>query len=303
MQLHEKILVVDDDHFNLTLMRELCESSGYRVVDAKDGEEALKRTEEERPDLLLLDVMMPKLDGFQVCAQLRRNPATRDIPVILVTAMNDMDSKIRGMELGADDYVTKPFKLFELQTRIRAALTLRRYRIQLADAERRLAELHLVDEESGIGNAEQLQLTLDREYTRAERYGHPLACATLAVEDFAAHRAKLPKEEGGAFLDAIVQRLKGSIRVVDLICRTKENVFGLIMPETQQAGAFAMAERIVRGLRENPVVWHGEPLPLVLTIGVAALPNPNVKQAGDLARLADEAREKAGAAGQRVGRA
>lgn len=122
----ETILVVDDDKFNLTLMRELCESAGYRVLEAGDGTSALELVLQQPPDLILLDVMMAGKDGFEVCLELRSREETAELPIIIVTALDDLDSKVQGLELGADDYVTKPFGLQELLARIQAVLRRKR---------------------------------------------------------------------------------------------------------------------------------------------------------------------------------
>src|SRR4051812_25653381 len=105
------ILIVDDDEHTRNLLRDLCEASGFRVNLAEDGVEALEKLSADKADLLLLDLMMPRKDGFAVLKQVRETDGWTELPVIVLTAMGDMDGKIRGMELGADDYVTKPFKL------------------------------------------------------------------------------------------------------------------------------------------------------------------------------------------------
>ncbi|RME28886.1 MAG: response regulator, partial [Deltaproteobacteria bacterium] len=132
------ILVVDDDKFNVTLMRELCNTIGYRVVEAKNGFEALRKVGEQRPDLILLDLMMTGKSGFEVCQELKSDKSTADIPIIIVTALDDLESKMRGIKLGADDYVTKPFRLFELQQRIASVLEARHYRRLFEETKRKL---------------------------------------------------------------------------------------------------------------------------------------------------------------------
>ena len=142
------LLVVDDDQFTRSLMRDLCESCGYRTHAVEDGAQALERLEAGGVDLVLLDLMLPRMDGFTVLQELRRRPASRELPVIFVTAMEDMDGRSRGMELGADDYVTKPFRLVELRTRIQNALQLREDR-RRQSAEKALARLREADPLAG----------------------------------------------------------------------------------------------------------------------------------------------------------
>jgi len=116
------ILIVEDEAPLLTLMRYNLEKQGFRVEEATDGQEALLRVAENKPDLVLLDWMLPTLSGIEVCRQIRRRPATRDLPVIMVTARTEDQDAVRALDIGADDYITKPFAVEALLARIRALL-------------------------------------------------------------------------------------------------------------------------------------------------------------------------------------
>ncbi|MBC7430555.1 MAG: phosphate regulon transcriptional regulator PhoB [Rubritepida sp.] len=116
------ILIVEDEAPLLTLLRYNLEKQGFRVEEATDGQEALLRVAESRPDLVLLDWMLPSLSGIEVCRQIRRKPATRDLPVIMVTARTEDQDAVRALDIGADDYITKPFVVDALLARIRALL-------------------------------------------------------------------------------------------------------------------------------------------------------------------------------------
>jgi two-component system phosphate regulon response regulator PhoB len=116
------ILIVEDEAALVTMLRYNLEKEGYRVCEAGDGEEALVAVAEQRPDLILLDWMLPSLSGIEVCRQLRRKPNTRELPIIMLTARGEEGDKIRGLNTGADDYLTKPFSLPELMARVRALL-------------------------------------------------------------------------------------------------------------------------------------------------------------------------------------
>ena len=116
------ILVVEDEAPLLTLLRYNLEKQGFRVEEATDGQEALLRVAEAKPDLILLDWMLPSLSGIEVCRQIRRKPATRDLPIIMVTARTEDQDAVRALDLGADDYITKPFAVDALLARIRALL-------------------------------------------------------------------------------------------------------------------------------------------------------------------------------------
>src|SRR5712675_935386 len=121
------ILIVDDAEGNRALLSRLLVADGHWVYTAKDGEEALERIAQDPVDLVLLDVMMPRVNGFDVCRELKQHPATRLVPVVLITALQDSESKVRGIEAGADDFIIKPFNAHELRARVRSLLRLKRY--------------------------------------------------------------------------------------------------------------------------------------------------------------------------------
>ncbi len=117
-----KIMIVDDEPDATIATRRALEMEGYTVLDARNGKEGLKLLETETPDLILLDVMMPEMDGFEVCRILREDNKHKHIPIIMLTAKGELDDRIEGLEIGSDDYITKPYNLRELKARIRTVL-------------------------------------------------------------------------------------------------------------------------------------------------------------------------------------
>ncbi len=132
-----QILIVDDNPIGRTLLEDLLYDEGYALAFAEDGVQALHAAQELKPDLILLDVMMPELDGFEVCRRLRADPVLSEVPVMMVTALDDRTSRLQGLEAGADDFITKPFDRLELGARIRTVMRLNRYHI-LQDERRAL---------------------------------------------------------------------------------------------------------------------------------------------------------------------
>ncbi len=116
------VLVVDDEAALLTLVRYNLEKAGFEVAEAVDGEEAMLMIKERRPDLILLDWMLPRLSGIEICRRIRRNAETKNLPVIMVTARGEEHDRVRGLDCGADDYIIKPFSPSELVARVRAVL-------------------------------------------------------------------------------------------------------------------------------------------------------------------------------------
>ena len=130
-----RVLVVDDEEKNRTLLVRLLTVEGYDVVTAADGDAALKAVDQHSPDLIMLDVQMPGLDGFEVCRRIKADPATRLTPIVMVTAMNAREQRIASINAGADDFLGKPFDPAELRARVRSLLNLKRYTDDLETAE------------------------------------------------------------------------------------------------------------------------------------------------------------------------
>lgn len=136
-ELPAKVLIVDDKKENIDLIAYFLKSQNYKIYSAFDGAEALKIVEKEQPDIILLDILLPKMDGFQVCERLKKDRKTQFIPIIMITALRELKDKIRSLEAGADDFISKPFENVELLTRVKSLLRIKRYHdeLQLKNAE------------------------------------------------------------------------------------------------------------------------------------------------------------------------
>jgi len=128
---HPKILIVDDNKENIDLIAYFLKPQNYQIFTAVDGVEALSQVEQVQPDIILLDIMLPKMDGFQVCERIKKNLETRFIPVIMITALKELKDKIRSLEVGADDFISKPFENVELLTRVKSLLRIKAYHDEL----------------------------------------------------------------------------------------------------------------------------------------------------------------------------
>ena len=284
-----EILVVDDDAVNASLMAELCEGFGYRTRVVGGGAEALEAVTERRPDLILLDLAMPQVDGFEVLQRLKSDERSADIPVVIVTAMSDLDAKVRGIELGADDFLTKPFKLFDLQARIRAALQVRMVQHRLQRAQAALLAQGGTDPLTGAGVFAHLHAHLDYEVTRSRRYGRPLSLLVVAIHDYDGLRETLGREGLEQLLPRIADGIRNAIRGIDQIFRTNEEEFVVLLPETDAEGATVVAGRIAASI---PALEEAAVRPQV-SVGVATFPHPEIRSGEQLLRAASDARHLA----------
>ncbi|RLD15972.1 hypothetical protein DRI50_03000 [candidate division KSB1 bacterium] len=140
MDREPKVLIVDDDKENVDLIAYFLKPQNYQIVTAHDGVEALRLVESENPDIILLDIKLPKMDGFQVCERIKKNHYSRFIPIIMITALKDLKSKIQSLEAGADDFISKPFENIELLTRVKSLLRIKSYHDELEKKNRELEE-------------------------------------------------------------------------------------------------------------------------------------------------------------------
>jgi diguanylate cyclase (GGDEF)-like protein len=282
------VLVVDDDEHTRNLLRDLCESIGYRVAQAEDGDQALAAVEKEKPHLVLLDLMMPLRDGFSVLKVLREDARHQDLPVILLTAMGDMDGKLKGMELGADDYVTKPFKLVELQTRINSALMVHDFRRRLMAAEEELTHLRALDPITGAGTYSALKANLDSELARSRRYGRPAAALLFGFDDYQGLRYQLGREACDGFLARVVQEMRSALRGADHLFRFDADEFVVVLPETDLKGARITADRLAAVVQRIPAEGSLGRVNVVARFGGAVFPGDAVRTTEDLLREANK---------------
>jgi diguanylate cyclase (GGDEF)-like protein len=282
------VLVADDDPFQLKLLQELCEAAGYRVLVAADGSETLDVVARQRPDLLLLDLALPVHDGFEVIRILKADAELAPIPIVVVTARGDSEARSRAIDLGADDYVSKPFRVFEVQQRIRAALRVRAAEAEAATARQRAQSAEVVDPLTQAGTSHQLLITLDYELTRASRYAHPLTVMIARIANYDALVSAGGADVGEARIVQLALGVRACVRSIDHLFRSDVEEFTIVLPETSPAGAQVVHDRI-RERSESRTLWASavQPLP-ALVLGVASLPEDVSDDARQLYRAALE---------------
>jgi two-component system cell cycle response regulator len=272
------ILVADDEPVNLALIKRRLEWEEYHVETAQDGGEAVEAAKRVLPDLIILDVMMPVLDGLGACRLLKEDPATRDIPVIFLSALDDTDTKVNGLSLGANDYISKPFRVEELLARVAVSIRLKRERDllqQSAEELRRRAEaaseMSMTDALTGLLNRYGLQRALQRELSEARRYSRPLSCLLLDIDFFKAINDTHGHAAGDAALMQTARVLTESVRGSDVVCRYGGEEFLVLAPETDARGAHSLAEKIRLSVSSRLFGDGGRAFALTLSAGVAEL--------------------------------
>ena len=231
------VLVVDDEISNIQILSAAL-GDEHEICFANSGEEALEIARTELPDLILLDVLMPGMDGYEVCRQLKCESATADIPVIFTTALDDQDAEIKGLKLGAIDYVAKPISPVIVQARVRNHLELKRARDELA-------RLAVTDALTGLANRRYLKTTLDREVPRLARKSAPLSVIILDIDFFKRFNDTYGHLAGDRCIAMVAAALHCAVRrASDLVVRYGGEEFACVLPETGYEESMVVAQGI-----------------------------------------------------------
>ncbi|MCP5279796.1 MAG: diguanylate cyclase [Thiobacillus sp.] len=277
-----RILAIDDTPANLMTLGAAL-ASDYDLQVATSGEAGLELAAARPPDLILLDVMMPEMDGYETCGRLLADPLTRDVPIIFITAQNSPEDETRGLEAGAVDYITKPVNPAVVKARVRAHLTLK---LQ-ADQLRAMAFL---DGLTGLANRRRFNEALDSEWRFARRTGAPLSLILTDIDHFKPFNDTYGHQAGDACLQAVAQVLMRSVtRSHDLSARYGGEEFVCLLPGTGLAGAQAKAESLRLGVQKLQIPHHASDVAPVVTVslGVATVsPREGIDSAA-LVGLAD----------------
>ena len=234
-----KVLVVDDDVDSLAIASLRLKKDGYIIETAGSGDECMDKAREKRPDLILLDVQMPGRSGYEVCEELKSDQELSNIPVIFLSAADDTSDKVKGLDLGAVDYVTKPFDVFELRARVRAALRTKR----LQDLLLKYSE---VDSLTEIYNRRVLMSRLHQEWDRTLRSGGVISFIMVDIDRFKLVNDTYGHPVGDEVLETIAYILKNSIRSGDIVGRYGGEEFGIVMVNSTSDEAALAADRYRR---------------------------------------------------------
>jgi two-component system, cell cycle response regulator len=291
-----RILVVDDVPDNVEILDARLSSRGYAIVTASTGEEALDRVKEEPPHLILLDVMMPGLDGHQVARRIKDDETLPFIPIILVTALNEAEDVVQGLESGADDYISKPYNFRELEARVRAMLRikflqdeldLKNRELELAN--KRLKKLSITDGLTELFNHRHVHQLLHDEFERSARTGESVAVAMMDLDRFKSINDTYGHPTGDVVLYETARIIKETAREIDMPGRYGGEEFIAILPGTEEEAAEHFAERVRQAVEAHVFRDGATEIRMTVSCGVASFPAPGVDEPEALLKAADEA--------------
>jgi two-component system cell cycle response regulator len=291
------VLLVDDNPFNLRALTDMMEENGYEAVIALNGRKAIERIRIQKPDIILTDVSLPEMDGYQFCRIVKSNPDSEDIPVIFLTVHSDSEDVVKGFEAGGVDYVTKPFNLVELKMRIQTHLDLKKSHdlqrqnydelqkahnelmkaneiIRAQNEELRgiayeLALMTKTDALTGLYNRRFIVEKLEEEMVRFQRNRKVFALIMADIDDFKQLNDTYGHDCGDAILKLVSATLSGNIRSIDSLARWGGEEFLILLPETPENGARILAERIREAIINRGFEYNEIRISLSLTFGIA----------------------------------
>jgi two-component system cell cycle response regulator len=289
-----KLLLIDDSETQSGQIKQSLERLGYLVEWARSGVEGLKQARTNRPDLVLLDVVMADIDGFAVCRWLKMNAETREIPVIMLTVRTALADKVEGLNIGADDYLAKPFQDEELEARIFAALRVKATHAELKERNQQLESmlhhveaLAITDPLTGLFNRRRFADVLKREFAVTKRYKNTLSCLMIDLDHFKLINDRYGHDTGDLVLKEIARKVQETLREVDVPARYGGEEFAVLLPHTSKRDAMIVAERVCALVRKVEFKVGGDTLKLSASVGVSGNIDVLSGHAEDLVKAAD----------------
>ncbi len=285
-----KILLVEDNHVTREVLRARLAGRGYEVVEAGNGREALEALREREVDLVLLDVIMPEVDGLETLRELRREYPANALPVVVLTVKEGSDDVVEALRLGANDYVTKSVDFPVIEARIETQFSLRRLMAKVED-------LAVRDPLTGLYNRRGFYDLAEREEARARRYDEPLQALLIDLDHFKEINDTHGHKIGDHALVETARRLEGGLRTCDLLGRWGGEEFSALLPGVELEGAERTAGRLLERISEHPIDSPAGPLSLTVSIGVAPF-DDSCADLGELMAHVDQALYQAKRAGR-----
>jgi two-component system cell cycle response regulator len=285
------VLIIDDsDNVRDLIIRTLNEAALFdQYREARDGIEGIKSLISAKADLIICDLEMPRMDGFKFMSLVNSRQDLRDIPILMLTGREDRDLKIKGLEQGACDYVTKPFDAGELVARVKVQLKIKALQDELKKSNELLKELSNTDPLTNLNNRRYLTKALNSELLRAERTGDCLSLIILDIDNFKKINDTYGHQNGDKVLSSIAKMTQTHLRCYDIAARYGGEEFVLVLPGTSLIGGEEVAERLREEVEATSFAPPMDKLTVTISLGVALFPSPLVDDMESLIRQADEA--------------
>jgi len=266
------VLLIDDSEFVHRLLNARLKSESIKLVSAYNGLEGFELAKKEPPALILLDLEMPVMDGFEALRHLMEEPATRNIPVIVLSGQDTTQDKVTAFDLGASDFVSKPFELTELRARLRSSL-------RISTLLRMLEQRAQIDGLTGLYNRSHFDQRWKEEYERCVRHSKGLSIAMIDIDKFKSVNDSFGHPAGDAVISGIANLLQGHLRKSDIACRYGGEEFILVLPETSPEQALGLCERIRSECEE--MHWPRHPdRNITISIGISGcVEGPTIQEA------------------------
>jgi two-component system cell cycle response regulator len=283
------VAVVDDDAAIRRLVRLFLKRAGFDSFECTTGEEARAQLGTESWDLAILDRRLPDMDGVILCHELKSNAAYRTRYLIMLTGEDEQQDKVEGLDLGADDYMTKPFQYPELLARVRAGKRIVDLQNELVEKNKSLELLSITDGLTKLHNHRYFQDELARAFEESQRYQRPLSLAMIDIDFFKKVNDTYGHAVGDDVLKAVSKRYADSVRSTDLVARYGGEEFAVMMPETELDDAIAFAEKIRALIQDTPIETQAGPIQATVSLGVSSVPFTKIHSSKELIVAADKA--------------
>lgn len=271
------VLIVDDTPENIHIVGHFLKQAGLIISVAPNAEIAEQLIGKVKPDLILLDVMMPGIDGFQLCEKLKADDQTKDIPIIFITIKSDIDDLLRGFEVGGVDYIEKPFQELEVLVRTKNQLSIIKLNREKKELLEKLDSLSRIDLQLGISNRRDLNEILKKSQSRFERFGQGFSVIVGDIDCFKEINDQVGYDEGDCVLKKITETLKKGIREADFLGRWGEDEFLIVLPETPLEGATKVAESTRKSIQDEKFEINGQSVSVTISFGVSCQSGKGMK--------------------------